>query len=444
MAGASETGHLCMAALHGEVTAPRLGTVVVAASGGAHRHNDGMGENPLTLLDCSRWIAESALAGTTEVALLDGFCARLTELGLDLRRAMVGIDTLHPVVFGRSFTWRRGTGVEPRQFGRIDTNIQNAWQSSPHYRLLQSGKHRLRYRIRPEDSVPREFSILDDLAEEGTTDYVAFFTRFGETATIGEMDCVYSSWTTDKPAGFDDGEIAALDSLILHFAAAIKHLTIARIAETLVETYLGRDAGRRVLKGAIGRGVAEKIRAVLWFSDLKGFTRLVDTVPPTAVVPMLNDYAEALVSAIHQEGGQVLKFIGDGILAVFQVGDPVEDCRRALAAAADATGRVAALNDRRTAASAPTTGFYLALHVGDVFYGNIGSADRLDFTVIGPAVNEVTRIAGMCRSLEQDVVLSAAFAEAAGPGRTSLVSLGRYALRGVARPQELFTVGRGG
>lgn len=402
-----------------------------------------MAKDSVTLLDCSRWIAEAALAGTSEAALLDGFCARLEDLGLGLRRAMVGIDTLHPVVFGRSFVWRRGVGVEPRQFGRGDTNIETAWQSSPHYHLLQSGEGRLRRRIRPEDSSPREFSVLDDLADEGTTDYVAFFTRFGETATIGEMDSVYSSWTTDKSGGFDDGEIAALDGLILQLAAAMKHLTIARIAETLVETYLGRDAGRRVLKGAIARGVAEKIRAVLWFSDLKGFTRLVDTVPPKAIIPLLNDYAEALVSAIHQAGGQVLKFIGDGILAVFEAGDPAEDCRRALAAAEDAIGRVTALNVRRTAESVPTTGFYLALHTGDVFYGNIGSADRLDFTVIGPAVNEVTRIAGMCRSLEQDVVLSAAFAQAAGPATQRLVSLGRYALRGVARPQELFTFSHG-
>ena len=227
-------------------------------------------------------------------------------------------------------------------------------------------------------------------------------------------------------------------------AAAIKSLTVSRIAETLVETYLGRDAGRRVLKGAIARGIADKIRAVLWFSDLKGFTRLVDTLPPKSIMPLLNDYADALVSAIHQQGGQVLKFIGDGVLATFEQGDTVEDCRRVLAATEDAFRRVAALNVRRTAENLPTTGFYLSLHVGDVFYGNIGSADRLDFTVIGPAVNEVTRINGMCRSLDQDVVLSSAFAEAAGPARSRLVGLGRYALRGVARPQELFTLDRGG
>ena len=158
---------------------------------------------------------------------------------------------------------------------------------------------------------------------------------------------------------------------------------------------------------------------------------------------MLNDYAEVLVSAIHKQGGQVMKFIGDGMLATFETGDSAEDCRRGLAAAEDAFAGVAALNVRRAADNRPTTGFYLSLHVGDVFYGNIGSDDRLDFTVIGPAVNEVTRINGMCRSLEQDLVLSSAFAEAAGPARARLCGLGRYALRGVARPQELFTLERG-
>jgi adenylate cyclase len=256
------------------------------------------------------------------------------------------------------------------------------------------------------------------------------------------MDSVYSSWTTDRRCGFGDADIAALDCLVPHLASAVQHLTVARIAEMLVETYLGRDAGRRVLKGAISRGTADKIRAVLWFSDLKGFTRLVDTQPPKTIIPLLNDYADVLVSAIHTQGGQVLKFIGDGLLATFETGDSAEDCRRGLAAAEDAFARVAALNARRAASDLPTTGFYLSLHVGDVFYGNIGSDDRLDFTVIGPAVNEVTRINGMCRSLEQDLVLSSAFAEAAGPARARLCGLGRYALRGVARPQELFTLER--
>ena len=401
-----------------------------------------MTADPSALLASCRWITESALAGASEAALVEGLCGRLQDLGLGLSRVMVGIDTLHPVLGGRGFVWRRGVGVEPREFGRADPEMDTKWQQSPHYYLMQNGGRSLRRRIQAGDNKPRDFAVLDDLAKVGTTDYVAFLNRFGESATIGEMDCVYSSWTTERPGGFNDADIAALDTLVPELAAAFKSLTVARIAETLVETYLGRDAGRRVLKGAIARGIADKIRAVLWFSDLKGFTRLVDSQPPKAIMPLLNDYADALVTAIHQQGGQVLKFIGDGILATFEQGDTAGDCKRALAATEDALRRVAAVNERRAAANKPTTGFYLSLHVGDVFYGNIGSADRLDFTVIGPAVNEVTRINGMCRSLDQDVVLSSAFAEAAGPARSSLVGLGRYALRGVARPQELFTLDR--
>lgn len=402
-----------------------------------------MTADPASLLASCRWITESALAGASEAALVEGVCGRLQDLGAGLARVMVGIDTLHPVLGGRGFIWRRGVGVEPREFGRTDPEMDTKWQQSPHYYLMQKGGRSLRRRIQAGDNKPRDFPVLDDLAKVGTTDYVAFLNRFGESATIGEMDCVYSSWTTERPGGFNDADIAALDALVPELAAAIKNLTVSRIAETLVETYLGRDAGRRVLKGAIARGVADKIRAVLWFSDLKGFTRLIDTLPPKSIIPLLNDYADALVTAIHQQGGQVLKFIGDGILATFEKGDTAEDCRCALAAGEDALRRVAALNTRRSAESLPTTGFYLSLHVGEVFYGNIGSAERLDFTVIGPAVNEVTRINTMCRSLEQDVVLSSAFAEAAGPARSRLVGLGRYALRGVARPQELFTLERG-
>jgi adenylate cyclase len=252
------------------------------------------------------------------------------------------------------------------------------------------------------------------------------------------MDCTFSSWTTDRRAGFAQADIAALEFLVPCLALAIKSASIARITETLVETYLGRDAGHRVLRGHIERGVAERISAVLWFSDLQDFTRITDTAPPTEIIPLLNDYAEAIVSALRGQGGEVLKFMGDGTLAIFHAAD--DACRQALDAADDAVRRVAALNRRRAAEGLPVTRLYLGLHVGDVFYGNIGSFERLDFTVVGPAVNETSRIAALCRSLDQQVLLSTAFAAAAGQSRGRLVSVGRYALRGVRRPQELYTL----
>ena len=231
----------------------------------------------------------------------------------------------------------------------------------------------------------------------------------------------------------------ALRRLAPFLKLALKSAALARIAGTLVETYLGRDAGRRVLNGRIVRGVAEKIGAVLWYSDLHGYTQISDNSPPEQIIPLLNDYAEVVVSAVHGHGGDVLKLVGDGTLAIFPADNREEACLGALAAAVQVREGVVELNNKRATAGLPTTQVYLALHVGDVFYGNIGSKDRLDFTIIGPAVNEVSRILALSRSVEQDVLLSASFANALGSAmRRRLVSIGRYALRGVAQPQELF------
>ena len=175
----------------------------------------------------------------------------------------------------------------------------------------------------------------------------------------------------------------------------------------------------------------------MWFSDLRGFTRITDTAPEQ-VIPLLNDYSDAIVSAIHEHGGDVLKLIGDGTLAIFTAEDRIHACSAALSAAIAARQSVAELKKRRAADGKPVTDMYLGLHVGEVFYGNVGSRERLDFTVIGPAVNEASRIAAMCRSVDQPVLMSAAFANV-GNIKRRLVSVGRYALRGVSHPQELFT-----
>jgi len=224
-------------------------------------------------------------------------------------------------------------------------------------------------------------------------------------------------------------------------ALAIKCVSMGRIAGTLVEVYLGRDAGQRVLSGRIRRGVAERIGAVLWYSDLRGYTAITDSAPAGEIIPLLNDYAEAVISAIHAAGGDVLKLVGDGTLAIFRAEEPADACRAALRAEADLRRRVTELNQRRATEGRPVTSVYLGLHLGDVFYGDIGSVERLDFTVVGPAVNEVSRIVAMCRSVDRPIVLSSDFAAATpAPERASLVSVGRYALRGVGRAQELFTL----
>ncbi|MFM9842561.1 MAG: adenylate/guanylate cyclase domain-containing protein [Dongiaceae bacterium] len=396
------------------------------------------------LADLSRWIAERTLAGDAETRMLEGVCERLGRMGVVLKRVLIGADTLHPVLEGRIFEWHRDLqDVREVEYGRTaPTGTDESWLRSPFHHLFMTGQTMIRRRLPQGPQDDPFFPVLTDLAANGTTDYVAYSNRLGGALVIGEMDAVFSSWTTDRAGGFSDSDLAALGYIVPAIASSILGSALGRIAGTLVETYLGRDAGRRVLRGTINRGIAERLHTVLWFSDLKGFTRLVDTVAPEQIIPLLNDYADAIVSSIHEHEGQVLKFIGDGLLATFEARDPAAACGRALEAARAALQRVEELNTTRTQSQLPVTGLYLALHVGEVFYGNIGSAERLDFTVIGPAVNEVSRIAGMSRSLDQDVLLSSAFAGAAGASREQLVSVGRYALRGIARPQELFTLDR--
>jgi adenylate cyclase len=270
------------------------------------------------------WIVAAGLAGESETAMLDGFCRRAIAAGLPIAQAIVLIDTLHPVHEGRAFRWRRAGGeAELLEYGPTNEGeAAVAWQASAFYRLLQTGGSLLRKRLGPGEAA--EFHRDEALTAEGMTEYAALINRFAPEGAIGDMDCVYSHWDTDDPDGFTDGEIAVLVGLMPSLALAIKSVSLARIAGTLVETYLGRDAGRRVLAGRIGRGAAERINAVLWYSDLRGFTRITDNAPPAQTIALLNDYAEAVISAIHDHGGDVLKLIGDGILAIFPYGDEPE------------------------------------------------------------------------------------------------------------------------
>jgi adenylate cyclase len=387
------------------------------------------------------WVTEAGLVGRSESELLAGFCRRIVDAGIPLARALVILDTLHPVYEGRAFRWRSDVPdtVEAVDYGRTNEGeAAENWQRSAFFHLLQSGGKALRRRLAAGD--PADFLTIEQARDEGMTDYLALIHRFAEEGVIGEMDCVYSHWATDAGGGFDESAVIALQQLAPFLKLAIKSAALARMAGTLVETYLGRDAGRRVMSGRIARGVAEKIGAVLWYSDLHGYTHISDSVPPEQIIPLLNDYAEIVVSAVNGTGGDVLKLIGDGTLAIFTEENPEQACIAALGAAVHARKSAAKLNRSRAEAGLPTAQLYLALHIGDVFYGNVGSKDRLDFTVIGPAVNEVSRILAMSRSVEQDVLLSAGFVDALAPEmRRRLVSVGRYALRGVAQPQELFT-----
>ncbi len=391
------------------------------------------------LLELQEWLVAQALADTEEARLLQGLCDRLVAAGMALWRAAAAIDSLHPTVEGHFYEWRRAKGLAGGREYERSTVAADKWQQSPFYRLLADGERRLRRR-RDDSYRPGEFPMVDELVAEGVSDYLAYVIPFADAARADDWDALSTSWCADRPGGFTAEEVAILDRVLPTLALAFRNRAIARSATNLVRVYLGRDAGARVLSGQIARGRTESIRAVLWYSDLAGFTRIADTAPPDQIVPLLNDYADCQVSAIHGQGGQVLKFVGDGLLATFHGEEDAQACHRALDAADDAFRRLESLNRARAGQALPTTRFYLGLHLGTVLYGNIGTDERLDFTVVGQAVNEASRIQALCKSLDRNVILSAAFARAATRSANRVVSLGRYALRGVRQAQELFTL----
>ena len=314
----------------------------------------------------SAWVVERGLCGDSEIVLLQGFCERCYEAGLLLSRGVAIIDTLHPVYEGRAFFWARDKAVASpvSEYGpSTSANSVAQWQGSPFYYLLQGSDNELRRRL--ETNEPTGFSVIDELRAEGQTDYIAFIQRFGHEAAIGEMDCFLSRWLTMKPGGFSDADIGALRRLVPLLGLAIKSTSLARVAQSLVETYLGRDAGRRVLAGRMSRGAVDKIHAVLWFSDIRGYTALSEEMASDQLIPLLDDYAEAVISAIHGAGGDVLKLIGDGVLAIFNADDPAAASRAALQAEAALQLNLAALKERRAAAGMPIASIYIGMHIGE-------------------------------------------------------------------------------
>lgn len=391
----------------------------------------------------AHWTAERGLTGLPDGDLLQGFAERCRAAGLPLARAILVIDSLHPTWEGRAIRWHGPGGTETPMvdYGHSDSGeTRDSWQRSPFYALDLAQANELRRRLLPGDPAV-DFPVLLEQQAAGITDYLALVRRFGTDGSLGTMDTIYSSWSSDVPGGFAEADVAALRRLYPALALAVKCSALARMSRSLAEVYLGRDPARQVMAGRVRRGVPERINAVLWFSDLSGYTGITDTAPAEEIMPLLNDYAEAAIGAIHRAGGDVLKLMGDGTLAIFTAPDPAEACRAALAAEADLRQRLRALKARRRAENRPATTLYLGLHLGDVFYGNIGSEERLDFTVVGAAVNEVSRVATLCRSVDRHLLVSEAFAAAApAEERARLVSVGRYALRGVGRAQDLYTL----
>ena len=353
---------------------------------------------------------------------------RLRACGLPLWRMSVALPTKHPEVLWRSVQWLEAEGVKV-----IDREHQTAeeryFKDSPVALLIQ-GAAPIRVRL-TEDALP--YAICRDLKEMGGTDYYAQGLKFSN----GEMS--YVSWATRDPEGFDAETLRTLDALALPMARRVELESSYHATRTLLGVYLGRNAARRVLDGAFKRGQGELIPAAIWFCDLRNFTSLSDRTVPQKVVEVLDAYFDRVADAVTTHGGEVLKFIGDAILAIFPVGeDAFAASRNALRAAEAALTAMGSLSAERAGESPLAMG--VALHLGDVMYGNIGSRERLDFTVISSSVNETCRLEALCKELGTPLTMSEAFVGALQG--EDIVDLGAHSLKGVKAKARVFTLGR--
>lgn len=360
--------------------------------------------------------------------VLAGLAERLVEAGLPLARASFHFRPLHPQLFGMAFYWRRGArGIETT---RAEHGVEqtSTFQHSPMRALIQ-GAAAVRQRLDlPGTKLPAP--LFGQLRAEGLTDYVALPVRFGDGRIQG------TTWAADRPGGFSTAEIDRIEDLLPLYGLLLEACFARTSAAILLDTYVGHNAGERILKGQIRRGLGETVRAAIWFCDLRGFTALSEHMPRDALLRVLNDYFDVMAGAVETHGGEILKFMGDGMLAMF----PLETdaaCWRAVQAAIQARAGMAELNRHRIAAGEAPLGFGIALHAGEVMYGNIGSRTRLDFTVLGPAVNLAARIEGLSRQLGHDVLVSGGFARFCSSG---FRPLGRHRLPGIDREVELFTL----
>jgi adenylate cyclase len=398
------------------------------------------------IVDTHIWAVREGLRGADAYQLFDGYCQRLVIHGAPLWRAHAAMETLHPQWSGYGMTWRRDlNAIAPEQYvhGSFE---EESWLTSPLNHLIlraedgeQNPSMRRRLEAGPEQ---RDFPVLEEFFSEGGTDYVAYLFVYGDGSGRDRSQGagVVYSFATDREGGFNDDDTTLVQATLPALSLAMKAHAGHVIASGLLATYLGEDAGRRVHAGSIMRGSLDNLRAVLWYADIRGFTSISDSEPGPVVVELLNDVFEILTASLRDRGGQVLKFIGDGMLATFpfKEADRAETCRRALDAAIEAMRNIEALNAAREARGASVASVDLALHLGDALYGNVGAIDRLDFTVIGPAINEAARIEALCEPLGRAVLVSADFVEGMKAADARLTSLGRHALRGVKERKEIF------
>lgn len=379
------------------------------------------------------WVLSDARLIPDLPSLLDAFAGKLRAAGVPLMRMTLGLRLLHPQIRFKNYYWRRDEdAVEIVQRGH-DAEQSPEYLTSPIAAILDQGAEALRFRIESMEA-PWPYPIVGELHAQKATDYVIMAVTFSN----GRRNM--ASFATDRAGGFSTADLALIDGVMPAFVTVVEAITMRFLATTVLDTYVGRRTGERILSGEIRRGSGADLRAVLWYCDLRGFTRLADRLPREELIALLNNYFEAMGGAVETQGGEILKFIGDALLAVFPVPDHGDNgdeaaARRALTAAGEALSAMHTLNVERAAWGQPILRCGISLHVGDVMYGNIGAPDRLDFTVIGPAVNLVSRIEGLCNRLDRPVLTSAAFADLC-PGRLS--SLGWHPVKGLAEPVEVY------
>jgi adenylate cyclase len=379
------------------------------------------------LQNLTKWLVDGARSAPNPSQMMTETCERLVAAGLPLWRVGVFVRTLHPDVVGRNFIWRAGAevAVSSANYDVLD---------SPNFRnnplaIVFEGRE-IRSRMDGPDA--KRFPLFDDLRAEGVTDYIAL------PLLNVDGSAHASSWATRQPGGFTDEQLEALRELIPPLARLIELTRWRFTASILLDTYVGNRAGGRILGGQIRRGHAETMDAAIWLSDLRGFTALSDRLPAETMIDILNQYFDCQVSAIGTHGGEVLKFMGDGLLAVFPIDEYIGDVRKACAqvleAACEARANVEAMQFP-VGGAVERFRFGVALHVGRVLYGNIGGGNRLDFTCIGPAVNLAARLEKIAGRLHRTVVASRAFAEGC-PGHWQ--DLGDFPVAGFSKAERVY------
>jgi adenylate cyclase len=376
----------------------------------------------------SQWILTATPRIPRETEFFGELCWRLVGDGVPLWRATLHFGTLHPQISGFAVRWWRH-----RQLTE-EIHIAHGADATDEYRLspIRDPIERGVSFSRVLDGEPSGYPLLDEIRKAGGTEYLAVpLNRVLRRYPV-------ATWATDQAGGFSDSDRKALAEITPALAAVVETRAVRRLSANLMDTYLGPQAGRRVLAGQIMRGKGETLNAVIMATDLRGFTALSDRLTGDEMIELLDDYFEAVASPIHERQGEVLKFIGDGVLAIFptgEEGDFTSTTVRALNAATAGLAKLDEVNEARRRAERPDIMIGIGLHLGEVTYGNVGAADRLDFTAIGPAVNLAARLEGLTKRLMRPLVTSAAFA-AACP--YPLVSLGFQPVRGFSEPEEVF------